>query len=194
VSINYPFYEKVMNGYEEIEKNYRNIIEPVKYAICSPIVFTQNDCNGHWVNGTRGIVTDIIRDNKWGNSLKIQKDGNETVLCSPTRHFLSRFIYNLDKNTVENQCVAVIRQFPFIPGYALTVHRAQGMTLDLMGFNTGTGMFAPGQLYVALSRVRDLEGLKLHVPIEIKDIYVSKATIDYFDIFTNRCTYVNNGE
>ena len=51
-------------------------------------------------------------------------------------------------------------QLPLILSYSLTVHRAQGMTLDAVVFNL-QGLFAEGQLYTALSRVRNFEKLRL---------------------------------
>ena len=55
-------------------------------------------------------------------------------------------------------------QLPLILSYSLTVHRAQGMTLDAVAFNM-QGLFAEGQLYTALSRVRNFEKLRLMGPV-----------------------------
>jgi hypothetical protein len=65
------------------------------------------------------------------------------------------------------------------------------MTLDKMTFNPGSGCFAPGQLYVALSRVRNLDDLHLHNLISEDDVMVSRRTLSYFDDFLSKCTYVN---
>jgi hypothetical protein len=185
-SLNAPFIESILPGFEEIDSECRNITEPVLYALNAPIVFTQNDSNGHWVNGTWGI----INNDRWdynGKILEIKTSQGELVNCVPTRHLLRRFIYNQKKDTVENECVAIIRQLPFVLGFALTVHKAQGMTLDSMAFNVGEGFFSPGHLYVALSRVRNLDNLILHVPLRKNDVIVSNKVRAYFDNFQKRC-------
>ena len=58
-----------------------------------------------------------------------------------------------------------------MPAWAITIHKAQGLTLDDVRIDFGTGAFAPGQVYVALSRVRTLEGLSLNRPLRISDFY-----------------------
>jgi hypothetical protein len=64
------------------------------------------------------------------------------------------------------------------------------MTLSKMIFNPGEGCFAPGQLYVALSRVKNIDDLQLHVPIRQEDIIVSPEVKNYFDDFKQRCVIV----
>jgi hypothetical protein len=186
--------EFILPGFEEINSDYKNITEPVIYALGAPIVFTQNDLYGHWVNGTRGIVNNWLWNYSGNTALEIRTDRNELVNCVPTRHCLRRFVYNSEKDTVENECVAVIWQLPFVLGFALTVHKVQGMTLNSMAFNIGGGIFSPGQLYVALSRVRKLDGLTLHVPLRKNDVTVSDNVRVYFDDFQEKCKVVQLDE
>jgi ATP-dependent exoDNAse (exonuclease V) alpha subunit len=184
------FFEKLLNGYEDIESDCRYITEPIVYAVNAPVIFTQNhDCR-HWVNGTRGVINRNMSDYTGSESLEIYTDRNESVQCGPARHRLWRFIFNENTRTVDNECVAIIKQYPFILGFALTIHKCQGMTLDKMIFNPGEGCFAHGQLYVALSRVKNINDLELHVPIRQEDIIVSSEVIDYFKVFSQRCIIV----
>ncbi|MDR0287792.1 MAG: AAA family ATPase [Clostridiales bacterium] len=185
-----PNVEWITTGYSDIEFEYDFLLEPLDYSIDSPIVFTQNDLNKQWVNGTKGVIHNIYWDDYGNTYLQIMTDRNEYLRCTQTLHRLQRLVFKLESNTIENETVAVIRQFPFILGYAVTVHRAQGMTLDSMAFNTGEGLFSPGQLYVALSRVRKLDDLTLHVPLRKVDIITSNQVKAYFDAFTKRCITV----
>jgi hypothetical protein len=185
-----PVFEKMTAGYEDIESDYNYLLGPISYSIGVPVVFFQNDLNNHWVNGTKGVIQDHRWDNYRNPYLSIRTERGEELICVQTKHRLQRFVFNPEKNTIENETVAVIRQFPFILGFAITVHRAQGMTLDSMAFNIGEGLFSPGQLYVALSRVRKLDDLTLHVPLEKKDIIVSPNVREYFDVFISRCIHV----
>jgi ATP-dependent exoDNAse (exonuclease V) alpha subunit len=76
---------------------------------------------------------------------------------------------------------------PFVLAYALTVHKVQGMTLDQLTFNRWSGTFAPGQLYVALSRVKTFEGLYLDTPLRKEHVIVSPEVTKYFDAFKRKC-------
>ena len=184
-------FEKRSIDYSDIEQDCRNITEPIVYATGVPVVFTQNDCKNNWVNGTRGDITFCGSGYYNTPIVKIlRKDRNNEIYCEPTRHELYRFVYRGSTGKVDNECVAIVRQFPFVLGFALTVHKTQGMTLDKMAFNPGEGCFAPGQLYVALSRVKNINDLTLHVPIEPSDILVSSDVQIYFDNFMRKCESV----
>lgn len=63
--------------------------------------------------------------------------------------------------TVGEDIVASRRQIPLILAYAATIHKSQGSTLDCVEIDLGDDLFASGQFYVALSRVRTLEGLSI---------------------------------
>jgi len=182
-----PVVERKDDSYDDIESEYKNILEPFYYSIGVPIVFIQNDLHKRWVNGTKGFICNQNSDCYENTYIEIRTNRDHHFICEQTKHRLQRFVYKHEKNTIENETVAVIKQFPFILGYAITVHRAQGMTLDSMAFNIGEGLFSPGQLYVALSRVRKLNDLTLHVPLSKKDIIVSNNVKAYFDEFTRRC-------
>jgi len=184
-------FEKRSIAYNEIDQDYRNITEPIVYANNAPVIFTQNDYNHNWVNGTRGEIISCLNYGFYNTPIvKIRTDRNKEIICEPTRHLLYRFVYHGQTGRVDNECVAIVRQFPFILGFALTVHKSQGMTLDRMTFNPGEGCFAPGQLYVALSRIKILNNLTLHVPIEQSDVLVSRDVQEYFDAFLRKCEIV----
>jgi ATP-dependent exoDNAse (exonuclease V) alpha subunit len=191
---NYPIYEKVLKGYEEVDEYYQDITEPIYYARFANIVFNQNNIYEHWANGTRGIITNFEIDYFGNKSLEIRIENGNLVKCKPTLHYIRRFIYNESKNSVDTENVAIIKQFPFILGFAITIHKAQGMTLESMTFNVASGTFADGQIYVALSRVRDIKDLYLHVPISIKDIKVSTKIKEFYNDFTGKCIEITNEE
>jgi ATP-dependent exoDNAse (exonuclease V) alpha subunit len=181
-------FERLAPGYEEIEMDCRDITDPIIYADNAPIIFTQNDYFKSLVNGSKGTICG--RDGYNAEIIRIRMGNNNEVQCQPTRHSLFRFVYNRNTRLIDNECVAVVRQYPFILGFALTVHKCQGMTLEKMTFNPGEGCFAPGQLYVALSRVKSLNDLTLHVPMRLDDIIISSDVNTYFESFRQRCHIV----
>jgi ATP-dependent DNA helicase PIF1 len=61
----------------------------------------------------------------------------------------------------QRRIIFEVNQFPFIPAYGLTVHKAQGMTLDVVNIDGNRVNFAAGQVYVAISRCRQETGLRI---------------------------------
>lgn len=70
-------------------------------------------------------------------------------------------------------------QFPLRLGWAITIHKSQGMTLERLFLNTPRRLFAPGQTYVALSRARTMDGLRLLRPLTRRDIFLSQEATVY---------------
>ena len=72
-----------------------------------------------------------------------------------------------------NDNVTIVRkQVPLILSWAVTIHKCQGASLDCVEVDLGDSIFAHGQAYTALSRVRTLEGLR------ITDLNFTKITVD----------------
>jgi ATP-dependent DNA helicase PIF1 len=76
-----------------------------------------------------------------------------------------------------------VSQVPLILAWALTIHKSQGATLDAAEIDVGSGIFECGQTYVALSRVKSLEGLFLS-SFDITKIRINKKVKDYYDALT----------
>lgn len=76
-----------------------------------------------------------------------------------------------------------VSQVPLILAWALTIHKSQGSTLDIAEIDIGSGIFECGQTYVALSRVRSLDGLYLK-DIDIQRIKVNKKVQEYYENLT----------
>jgi ATP-dependent DNA helicase PIF1 len=68
-------------------------------------------------------------------------------------------------------------QLPLRLGWAITIHKSQGMTLDRVVFNAPGSPFTPGWAYVGLSRARSLDRLLLRRPLTRRDILLSKDAI-----------------
>jgi len=77
-----------------------------------------------------------------------------------------------------------IYQIPLILSWAITIHKAQGITLDQVMINIGSSVFEYGQIYVALSRVRSIEGLYI-ISLDVSKIKANPKVIKYYNSLTN---------
>src|SRR5262249_13638807 len=87
--------------------------------------------------------------------------------------------WNEADQRIENEVVGSYRQIPLIHAWAVTIHKAQGLTLDDVRVDLGAGAFAPGQVYVALSRVRTLAGLSFARALRPADVRAEAVLVAF---------------
>jgi hypothetical protein len=131
------------------------------------VVLTRNDEFERWVNGSRGTV--IAWDD---HAIRVALDGRGVVSVErSTWKLLSPFVDEAD-GLINYHVEGWYVQFPLQLSWALTIHKSQGMTLHDIAIDLGTGGFATGQVYVALSRVKRHDQLVLTQPINQSDVLV----------------------
>ncbi|MFB8386315.1 ATP-dependent RecD-like DNA helicase [Microbacterium sp. NPDC055910] len=143
----------------------------LKLKVGAQVMFLRNDRGAfpdppRWVNGTIGRVTRIA-----GGTVRVDVDGDE-VEVEPAVWEKYRYAYDPGSKALTREIVAEFTQFPLRLAWAVTIHKSQGKTYDRAIVDLGSGAFAPGQTYVALSRLTSLEGLYLTRPLRPSDIRV----------------------
>lgn len=144
----------------------------LELKIGAQVMFLRNDPDGRWVNGTVGIVTDL-RDNIW-----VEIDG-ETVEVTPTSWEKMRYSYDPEHKELTREVVGEFTQFPLRLAWAVTIHKSQGQTYDSAVIDLGQRAFSPGQVYVALSRIRELDGLYLSRDLRPSDVIVDQRVREF---------------
>lgn len=126
-----------------------NVLSPpvLTLKVGARVMFTKNDPDGLFVNGTQGVVHSLEK----GLSVKLD-DATNTILP------VTRSVW--EKVDELGNVVASYHQVPLKLAWAITVHRCQGLTLDSAEINLSKA-FEPGQGYVALSRVSSLDRLRI---------------------------------
>lgn len=118
------------------------------------VMYLVNSKNNPLVNGTLGIF--VAKDDKY--FIRV----NETEFALDMVTFTKKeYVYNRHEDKLELQEIGSITQFPIKLAYALSIHKAQGMTFDEVSIDMTRPCFAKGQLYVALSRVKTPQGLRI---------------------------------
>jgi hypothetical protein len=105
--------------------------------------------------------------------------GRGEHLVTPVAWEKVRQQWNEAAKRIETEVVGAYRQIPLIHAWAVTIHKAQGLTLDDVRIDLGSGAFAAGQVYVAISRVRSMSGLSLARPLRASDIQVDPMLLDF---------------
>ncbi|HNI43107.1 MAG: AAA family ATPase [Chitinophagales bacterium] len=142
------------------------------------VMFVRNDQYGRWVNGTIGRVHYVDQDSL---GVTITHDGiKKPYLIEKQEWEMVRYDLDRDTQKVTPEVIGVFKQYPIKLAWAITIHKSQGKTFEKIVVDLGyNGAFAPGQVYVALSRCTTLEGLVLRKPIKPQDIKIDERILRF---------------
>ena len=146
----------------------------LKLKVGAQVMFTRNDQQKRWVNGTIGTVTKLAKD-----EIQVTTDSGATYVVPNCSWESYSYEYDKEARKMKKELIGTFTQYPLRLAWAITVHKSQGMTFDKLYLDLSRGMFAAGQLYVALSRVRSLGGLYLSRPIIPQYAHTSREVLAY---------------
>ena len=174
---NLPFSEKdtptVKFTPEQIDADLNNIHnsilcnDVVKLKVGAQVMCVVNielPTGGMICNGSQGVVTNFTES---GLPVVKYRNGHEMVM-------------NYHVWESENIPGIGVSQIPLILAWAITIHKSQGATMDVAEIDVGSGVFECGQTYVALSRVKSLEGLYLS-SFDASKIFINKKVREFYD-------------
>jgi hypothetical protein len=140
------------------------------------VMFIKNDTETprRFYNGKIGVVSAIEDD-----IITVECPGDDYQITVPTLTWENiRYNTNKETNTIEEEIIGTFEHVPLRLAWAITIHKSQGLTFEKAVIDAGKA-FSPGQVYVALSRCRSLEGIVLKSPINTESISVDKQVIEF---------------
>jgi ATP-dependent DNA helicase PIF1 len=164
-----------IEGKLNINKSRLPVPERVELKVGARVMAAKNDSGHRWVNGSLGTVTAIDADDV---TVRFDRTKDE--------HRVGRAVWEKvtqkwdeRRQRIISSRIAAYTQVPLVPAWAITIHKAQGLTLDDVRIDLGYGAWAPGQVYVALSRARTLDGLSLTRKIRAGEVKVDPILLDF---------------
>lgn len=155
----------VKDDYIKLINNQYNVEDEIILTKYSQVMLNINNIDEGLANGSRGIIIDFSESN------------------NPIVQFLNGKILEIKKKDYkleENKDNVTKKQIPLIHAWAITIHKAQGMSLEYIQTDIGKSIFEYGQAYVVLSRIKTLEGLSL-IDIDYSKIKANPKLVKFYN-------------
>ena len=181
--------------------NTGNVPDELCLAIGTQVMLTYNiDTENGFVNGSCGMVVDFDNDGphvlfKSGDQIiidprKISDSNAESILCATCKKEQAEFNFQSEsdpKYCFDHRKVGMVliekiwaSLIPLRYAWAITIHKSQSATLDCVKLSLGDDIRIPGQAYTALSRVRDMQSIKM-VNISASAFVVDPSVLEFYE-------------
>ena len=150
--------------------------EKLQLKVGAQVMFIKNDLNfeKQFFNGKMGVISSLTEKEIFVHF----PEENKTIEVE--RYEWQNIRYKVNENTkeIEEEVIGTFVHYPIKLAWAITVHKSQGLTFDKAALDVSQ-VFAPGQAYVALSRLRSLKGLILLSPLRMNGISSDEEVLNY---------------
>ncbi len=164
----------------QIEGQFPDTMYPIpatlELKVGAQVMFLKNDTafEKRYFNGKIGTVTQLSEQ-----EIKVLCQGDtEAITVDLYRWENKRYQVEKATGAVQEEIIGAFVHYPLRLAWAITVHKSQGLTFERAILDL-SGSFAPGQMYVALSRLTALEGLVLSTPIPHRDLRPEAALVQF---------------
>jgi ATP-dependent DNA helicase PIF1 len=160
---NFDFLKDLLNSQYQVE-------DKLIFSKYSQVMLTVNLPEDNLANGSRGIIIDFSKDETEPYPIVLFLNGKSKKIKP----------YHYEIQESENTFIK--EQIPLILSWAITIHKAQGMTLELVRTDIGNSIFEYGQVYVVLSRVKNINSLSL-INIDYSKIKANPKVLQYYSTY-----------
>ncbi len=152
------------------------VLSRVELKVGAQVMFVKNDMEKAYFNGKLAKVEALDKD-----GIMVRMDTGEPYKLKREIWENKRYVVNASTKQQDEEVLGTFEQYPIKLAWAITVHKSQGLTFSKAIIDVGSA-FAPGQVYVALSRLRSLDGLILRTRIDPSVVSSDRDVV----AFTNR--------
>ena len=161
---------------DEFPKHLFPVEEKLDLKVGAQVMFIKNDISfeKNFYNGKMGRVTSLGED----EIMVHFPDENKTIEVQKYEWTNIKYVLDETSGEITEEILGTFVHYPLKLAWAITVHKSQGLTFDKAVLDVSQ-VFAPGQAYVALSRLRSLKGLVLTSPMRMNGLSNDRNVVNY---------------